>query len=407
MSSTETRRIFHAGETLMYQGEEGNCAYIIEEGRVEIFMHQLDGSIQHIATRGPGTIIGEMAIISNAPRMATIRAISACKVLEITREHYNERLRNSDPILQMVTKVIVARYQHMVFHNPGLDNVLPVEFQELEFMRQTDIIESVRITNLFEDALKDHSVFLYYQPIINLADGQVSGMEALIRWHHPEHGFISPSVFIPIAEKSGLITATNHWALAESCQTLRRLLDELPSRGFDQFPAISINFSGHDFAEPDFCQRVMETLRSSRIPPDKIKLEITERLLIQHRNETAQILQTFRNEGIQIALDDFGTGYSSLSYLHDFPVDIIKIDQRFIRNMVHDKRKLDLVESIIHLSQSLNLRIVAEGVETRQQARLLRELQCDYIQGYYYSPPLPEEEVLPFLERWDPKRVLE
>lgn len=391
----------------MYQGDEGNCAYIIEEGRVEIFMQRPDGSIQHIATRGPGTIIGEMAIISNAPRMATIRAISTCKVMEITREHYKERLKSSDPILQIVVKVIVARYQHMVFNNPGLESAPPLEFQELELMSQTDLVESIKITNQFEDALKNHTVLLHYQPMIDLHSGQISTMEALIRWNHPEHGFISPSVFIPIAEKSGLITATNHWALVESCQTLRRLLDKLPHSALSSLPAISINFSGHDFAEPDFCNRVLNTIRGAGISPDQIKLEITERLLIQHRNPTARILQTFRDAGIQIALDDFGTGYSSLSYLHDFPVDILKIDQRFIRNMVHDKRKLDLVESIISLSKSLNLSIVAEGVETRQQARLLRELQCDYIQGYYYSPPIPEGEILAFLEQWDPQRILE
>lgn len=395
------KRDFKAGETIMVQGDKGNSAYIIEEGQVEILIDRPDGKVYKVGTRGPGTIIGEMAIVDEAPRTASVKAVEDCKLLEITRDDYSQRLNTTDPVIQMVTQVILTRYRDTLTRAEILceENMYPPpEELERDLSIQTDVVESVRIANEFQSALENGDLEMHYQPIIDLAKGRIVGFESLMRWEHPTQGPLSPGIFIPIAEKSGLIVEATKWAVRESCHGLKRIEKAL---GQQDPLYISVNFSSHDFAEPDFLDNLMTITRDTGIDPKQLKLEITERLLIQQPDNAKETLKKCREAGISIAIDDFGTGYSSLSYLYYFPIDVLKIDQSFIRAMYRDDKSLELVKSIIGLGLNMELGIIAEGVEDIEEAKLLQNMGCDCAQGYYFARPMKEEDVIALLKDWE------
>lgn len=395
---------FKAGETIMKQGDKGQSAYIIEEGAVEIFIER-NGRVQNVGTRGAGALIGEMAIVDDAPRTATIRALQNCKLLEITRDDFANRLETSDPVLQMISQVILTRYRDMLARAEILregSTFPPPELMERDYASQTDVVESIKIGNEFEKALAANELSLNYQPIIDLQTGQVAGFEALMRWIHPEKGFISPGVFIPIVEKNGMIVEASRWALRESCKALKRIESRI---GREENLFMSVNFSSADFASENFLDHVYQILSETDVQAEHLKLEITERLLIQQPDNAKEVLEMCRAAGMSIAIDDFGTGYSSLSYLYYFPIDTLKIDQSFVRAMTREEKSMELVRSIVGLGKNLKMKIVAEGVETVEEARILRDMGCDLVQGYYFAKPLPENDVGELLKNWRPKEL--
>ncbi len=404
MQSRESQKTYKAGEIVLRQGDVGDCAYIIEEGEVQILIERADGKSVQVGTRGPGTIVGEMAIVDNAPRVATVVATKDCKMLEITRDDFAQRLKTTDPVIHMIARVILTRYRDTLtraeilresHQNP------PPEAMERTFAENTDVVESVKIANQFKEALDAGDLMLHYQPIIDLSTGKVAGFEALMRWIHKEQGFISPGVFIPIAEKSGLIVEASKWALTEACAALKRIS---AATGNDKL-YMSVNFSSHDFAESDFVSNVMHTASAAGLEPSRIKLEITERLLIQQPDNAKAALQSCRDKGIGISIDDFGTGYSSLNYLYYFPIDTLKIDQSFIRVMTKEDRSLELVKSIIGLGRNMGMVIVAEGVESLEEARILQSMGCESAQGYYFAKPMAEKDIVQKLGDWKPQQI--
>lgn len=405
MDGAKANKTFKSGDVIMRQGEKGDCAYIIEEGQVEIVIEKAGGVTQNVGTRGEGSIVGEMAIVDDAPRTATVRAIKDCKMLEISRDDFSQRLKSADPVIQMISQVILTRYRDTLTRAEILresDNHPPPEMIERSYTAKTDVVESVKIANEFKAALNNGDLEMHYQPIIDLAKGTVIGFEALMRWTHKTEGFISPGVFIPIAEKSGLIVDASKWALKESCAALKRIETTLgdPGRMY-----MSVNFSSHDFAETDFVDNLLSTIKDGHIQPKQIKLEITERLLIQQPDNAKDTLQHCLDAGVGIAIDDFGTGYSSLSYLYYFPIQILKIDQSFIRAMYREDRSLELVKSIVGLGKNMGLAIVAEGVENLEEAQLLQDMGCDSAQGYYFARPMSEQNIIKLLTDWSPVRI--
>ena len=405
-NNQQSKRQFKAGEIIMRQGAKGDCAYIIEDGVVEIFIEREGGKTQNVGTRGPGSIIGEMAIVDDAPRTATVRAVKDCKMLEISRDDFSKRLKSSDPVLQMISQVILTRYRDMLTRAEilGETNTFPPpEVMEHDVAAQTDVVESIKMANEFQAALEKNELQLYYQPIVSMVDGSVVGFEALMRWIHPEKGFISPALFIPIAEKNGLIIEASRWALGESCRALKRIESRI---GRAEKLYMSVNFSSTDFAAENFLDHVYRILSESDVPAHQVKLEITERLLIQQPDNAKEVLEMCRQAGMGIAIDDFGTGYSSLSYLYYFPIDTLKIDQSFVRAMMKEEKSLELVKSIVGLGNNMNMRIIAEGVETIEESRMLQSIGCDWCQGYYYAKPLPEKDVIELLKDWNPSEKL-
>ncbi|WP_159788145.1 two-component system response regulator [Sodalinema gerasimenkoae] len=242
-------------------------------------------------------------------------------------------------------------------------------------------------TNL-RRALERGEFKLNYQPIVDLQGGRVVGFEALLRWHHPERGQISPAEFIPAAEETGLIVPIGEWVLRQSCSHLKRWQCQYPHA---KELTISVNISVKQFAQIDLLNRIDDILQDSGLDGEFLKLEITESTIVGNYEVAKSILEQLKNRNIQLSIDDFGTGYSSLSHLHRLPVDILKIDRSFVDPIDEDNDEREIVQAIVTLAHSLNMKVIAEGVETAVHVEQLRNLGCEYGQGYYFSKPLTAE----------------
>jgi len=232
-------------------------------------------------------------------------------------------------------------------------------------------------------AVQRGELFLNYQPILNGQTGRPSGVEALLRWKHPQCGVVAPDRFIPLADESGLIVEIGAWVMREACTQGKRW----HRQGMDDL-SVSVNVSAVQFAQPRLLETVRTTLEDTGFPPEKLVLEITESVLMKDAETTIGMLKALKNMGVRISMDDFGTGYSSLSYLKRFPIDIVKIDKSFVRDINEDEDDAAIIRVIIALARSLRLTTVAEGVETPEQYGFLRREQCDRFQGYLFSRPV-------------------
>jgi diguanylate cyclase (GGDEF)-like protein len=234
-------------------------------------------------------------------------------------------------------------------------------------------------------AIEHRQFHLHYQPVVSLASGRITGFEALLRWNHPVHGPIPPADFIPLAEETGMIVEIGQWVLAEACRTLHGWRGAV---GRGEPLTIGVNLSARQVAQPGLVDRVAAALREAGLEPHELVLEITESVIVENTAVATDTLERLEALGVGIYMDDFGTGYSSLSYLHRLPLDALKIDRSFIRQLETDDRHLQLVRTILTLAKSVGVRVVAEGVETEYQLRHLRDLGADAVQGYFCSPPL-------------------
>lgn len=249
------------------------------------------------------------------------------------------------------------------------------------------LVERLRIESALRTAVEHEQFVLYYQPKVDIASGSMVGAEALIRWQHPELGLVSPARFIGMAEETGLIVPIGYWVVRAACEQgmawQRAGLGSL---------TISVNLSARQFAEPDLVQAIAAILAETGMPPQQLEIELTESLVMANVEHVIGVLHEFKALGVKLSVDDFGTGYSSLSYLKRFPLDVLKIDRSFIHDIATDPDAAAIVLSIISLAHSLRLRVVAEGVEDAGQLDYLRQHDCDEMQGYYFSKPLPPDE---------------
>jgi len=237
---------------------------------------------------------------------------------------------------------------------------------------------------------------VYYQPIVSLEHMRVMGFEALMRWFHPARGLIGPDDFIPLAEESGTIGALTAWIMREACRQTRVWQESDPALAE---LSISVNVSSRLFSEPDFAARTAAVLRDTGLAPSALHLEITENALLEHESETLRELSALQKLGVKLHLDDFGTGYSSLSYLNLFAYDTLKIDRSFVAASDNTPRDRRLVDALINLGRVLDMSVIAEGVETQEQAQKLRDLKCCMAQGFWFSKPLPSESAAALLLR--------
>jgi diguanylate cyclase (GGDEF)-like protein len=254
------------------------------------------------------------------------------------------------------------------------------------------IFERLTLESHLRHALERSELMVYYQPRVSIGTGEIVSVEALLRWKHPELGMVSPAQFIPVAEESGLILPIGEWVLREACAQSRRWRDAgLPAVG------MSVNVSSAQFREADLLGVVQRALTDANLEATALELELTESMLLHKGDATVKTLEALKAMGIRLAIDDFGTGYSSLSYIKRFPVDTLKIDQSFIREVTSSAEDSALTTSIILMGKSLGLAVVAEGVETRSQLGMLQALGCDEAQGYLFSRPVPPEEAAEIL----------
>ena len=259
--------------------------------------------------------------------------------------------------------------------------------QIIDLSEKRRTLEQVNLERDLRGAATRGELHLEYQPIVETGNGRMTGVEALLRWAHPAQGLVAPSALVPIAERSGLINEIGRWVLAKAC------VDRHPGRSRTDNLAVSVNVSGHQLMTPGFPATVAGVLSETGTDPELITLEVTESVFVQDGGRALGVLAELKNLGLKIALDDFGTGYSSLQYLKQFPIDIVKIDQKFVCDLEHDAASHAIVYTIVELAHVLGMTAVAEGVETAEQHQLLRSIGCDFCQGFYFAYPLPADDL--------------
>ena len=273
--------------------------------------------------------------------------------------------------------------------------------QSYQFFKPAMNVRAVERQSIEEDlrrALERQEFELYYQPKVNLMTGAITGAEALIRWLHPTRGMVSPADFIPVAEDCGLILPIGAWVLREACKQAQAWIDAgLPAM------TMAANVSAMEFRDKNFLAGLVAILAETGFNPRLLELELTESVLMKHAASTAIILRTLRESGVRVAVDDFGTGYSSLSYLQKFPIDAVKIDQSFIRQISTAGDDTTIVKAVIGMARGLKLRVIAEGVETAEEVAFLRAYRCEEAQGYFFSRPVPPQEFAMLLKNGMPK----
>lgn len=268
------------------------------------------------------------------------------------------------------------------------------DFQFYTQKLNEELSERITLEKELQLALKRQELMAYYQPIVDLRTGKVCGVEALMRWKHPEKGFIPPTIFIPLAEKSELILDISDYMLREACRDFLSW-----KSGIENAFYVSINLSARDFQRKDFAERLGQALGTMGMSPKDLALEITEGTLMEDPKQAIETLKACRELGASVFVDDFGTGYSSLSYLSLLPLDILKIDRSFVADIMTSGHNLLISTATINLAHALNLQVVAEGVETKEQKDLLGILGCDKVQGYFYARPMPASELAAWLTK--------
>ena len=257
-----------------------------------------------------------------------------------------------------------------------------------------DSMKSLQLENDLRHVIERNELELYYQPKVDLATGRVSSLEALVRWHHPELGMIPPDEFITTAEETGLITAIGYWVLKTACEQA----NQWRNAGYRDI-SVAVNLSAVQFSQRDLLKQILNTLLETGISPGELELEITESTIMQDIDTAASTMRALHCSGINISIDDFGTGYSSLNHLKRFPIKTVKIDRSFIRDIANDSDDTAIVSAIIAMAHGMDLMVVAEGVETGEQLNILRDLQCDEIQGFLFSPPVTADEATALLDQ--------
>ncbi|MFQ5754077.1 MAG: putative bifunctional diguanylate cyclase/phosphodiesterase, partial [bacterium] len=266
-------------------------------------------------------------------------------------------------------------------------------YQLYNLSMEAKAFEHLALENSLRKAIERDELVIYYQPQANLHTGEITGLEALIRWQHTEFGLVQPSKFIPVAEETGLIVPIGEWLMRTACRQ-NKVWQEA---GLQPIP-VAINLSAKQFHEKSLPDAMAEVLEESGLSPQYVMLEITESSAMYDVDYTISTLKVLKEMGMQIVLDDFGTGYSSLSYLKRFPIDGLKIDRTFVKGIPDDREDAAIITAIIALAHSLENKVIAEGVETKEQLLFLKSLECDEMQGFYFSRPLPAEEILELLE---------
>lgn len=298
----------------------------------------------------------------------------------------------------------VLRDADIAMHNAKVKNIGIAVFDKEV---RAKYLEHIRLEGDLRYAMERQELVMHYQPLISLKTGEVLGFEALLRWYHSDLGLIVPNRFIPMSEDSGLIIPITNWILQDTCTQLakwKNISDDYKDL------LVSVNISGKHLADQSLVRDVQNALRVSGLPPGSLKLEITETTAMENADRTIQILHQLKALGVQISIDDFGTGYSSLSYLHKLPFDSLKIDRSFVINATNKDEDAEILQTIVSLTKNLKKQIIAEGIETKEQLKLLTSLGCDFGQGYLFSRPLPKNEMETMLYKksnWLPRMEME
>jgi EAL domain-containing protein (putative c-di-GMP-specific phosphodiesterase class I) len=325
-----------------------------------------------------------MAVIDSAPRSATARALTDCVLTPIDRNQFAERLAAADPVVRALLMSQLTRYRSALATLTGD----ATGSGAIEGHDESGAFDKIRLESELRSALERDELEVRLQPIMHIATDRIAGYEALIRWQHPERGQVSPNEFIRLAEETSLIVPVGDYVLGRVCD----MLVELRRRGRSPLPFIALNVSARQLEDPALIDRMLAQLARRSLPPDRLEIEITESLVFNH-SQIAALLDRCHAAGMLVALDDFGTGYSNLGPVLTLDFDRIKLDQGFTRAL-DTPRGQALVRAIVAMTAALDCEMIAEGVESPEQLQALRELDCDYAQGWLVGKPVSLQEVL-------------
>jgi len=390
MSEKIYSKVYQPGEDIVRIGDRGRNAYFIERGKTEVTLPE-DGGKEVLATMGPGEIFGEMSMIDDAPRSATVTALEETEVIVIEQSRYIQPLESANPMMNLILRVVLSRFRDARRQMAAGGNYTPDEDESIEEIRAL-AFDLIQFEREMREGLEKNEFEMHYQPIFDLDTGTVAGIEALMRWRKGD-SFVSPGEFIPLAEETGMIVELGRFALETGLRDHHKFLKILGGS-----PFMSVNVSGLQILELDEIGRIAGIIEKGGIEPQLIKLEITETMMVENFAHATEALKQLKDLGVMIAIDDFGTGYSSLSYLHQLPLDTLKIDRAFVIEMDKSEKGKQVVDSIVLLALALDMSIVAEGIEAKEQVGTLKDMGCHYGQGFYMSRPLPYDDCVKLLE---------
>ncbi|MFZ5523416.1 MAG: EAL domain-containing protein [Pseudomonadota bacterium] len=378
------RAIYDGGQHIFKDGDEGDCAYLIEEGIVEIFVMD-QGREFRLGLMGKGEMFGEVSLIDFRPRTATVRAVERTVLVPVTRELVENLLDRSDPILRHFLLIILDRFRSYKGStvNPSIAAEIPAAQANRRSVLKGEVTQRISLVHGMSRALTRDEFQLHYQPICDLSDGRIAGFEALIRWNHPIDGLMPPMDFLWIAEQTGQIREIGLWTLERVCRDwpmLKRFTEY-------QEPFVSVNLSASQLSNEMLVEDVKSILSGHDMNPAEIKLELTETAMVAHPEIAQQIFKRLIELGSSLALDDYGTGRSGLGHLQKYPIGTLKIDRVFIAPVLESAHNAEIVRSSIALAHSLDMGVVAEGVENAEVRAILVEMGCDYGQGWYFGRP--------------------
>jgi EAL domain-containing protein (putative c-di-GMP-specific phosphodiesterase class I) len=264
------------------------------------------------------------------------------------------------------------------------------QYEVFDELMHAQMLGRLRTEKDLREALRHDELTLFYQPVVDLPEGNVVGVEALLRWNHPERGLLEPAEFITLAEENGLILPIGRWVLLEACRQAARWHRARP--GMPPI-SVSVNVSAMQAVHGSLDRVVEEVLRETGADAHMLKLELTESVLLEETDGLHETLRNLEARGVRLVLDDFGTGYSALGYLHRFPIQGLKIDRSFVDGIESDRKRTAIAQAVIDIARALDIEVVGEGIECRRQAELLFELGCNYAQGFYFAPPAPAERI--------------
>jgi len=385
------REVFKGGQQIFKSGDAGNCAYLIEEGVVEVLVLK-QGEEHRIRLIGRGELFGEISLIDYQPRTATVRAVEKTVLVPIPRKLMERLLEKCDPVLRHLLMVILERFRYR--NDDALTSASNViyepEQQKRRSIVQKEATHKISLAHGMKRALTHEEFQLHYQPICNLSDGRVAGFEALIRWHHPVEGPIQPNDFLWIAEQTGLIHEIGLWTLNRACRDWK-MLRQYTSH---ESPFVSVNLSAAQLSNEMLVKEVKSIMDSQKMNPAELKLELTETVMVDKPEIALEIMHRLIELGCSLALDDYGAGHSGLRHLQRYPLDTLKIDGAFVEPLLTSAQSLEIVRSSVALAHSLSMSVVAEGVETEGVREMLLEMKCDFGQGWYFGRPATLQELV-------------
>lgn len=382
---------FQAGECIFREGEKGDIAYIIEEGVVEI-VTESDKRVTVLNILTTGDIFGELALVDGSTRSASAYAKTDVVLTVVTSEQVRSRIDDADPILKLLLMVVMKYFRSETGRlrtNKLSNNVIDIEQTKQEYqVKIRQAIDLIRLESDLRNGFKEGELVTFFQPIIDLKTNKIAGFEVLLRWFCRKRGHISPDTFIPLAESTSLIIPIGEWILAQALEAIDVIKQKTGKEIF-----LSVNVAEKQIADSNFLKVLKEKITNSNAKPSQIKLEILERSLFEGEN-AIYLVEFCRDLGLPLVIDDFGTGYANLAHLKNFQFDTVKIDKYFVQNIDNNQKDQTICRALIDLSHGLNMTTVAEGIESQQQLDILRDLGCDFGQGYFFSPPVTLEEAI-------------